>query len=85
MDATCAIQASIHVFSLVRKYVSRILGTYHSQNRILILCNSHIIFSAFNEIVLGSCADSGLQSMESVKEHGGVRRLHKLLKSSLLC
>ena len=30
MDATCAIQASIHVFSLVRKYVSRILGTYHS-------------------------------------------------------
>ncbi len=31
MDATCAIQASIHVFSLVRKYVSRILGTYHWQ------------------------------------------------------
>ena len=30
MDATCAIQASIHVFSLVRKYVSRILGTYQS-------------------------------------------------------
>ena len=30
MDATCAIQASIHVFSLVRKYVSRILGTYHA-------------------------------------------------------
>ena len=30
MDATCAIQASIHVFSLVRKYVSRILGTNHS-------------------------------------------------------
>ena len=29
MDATCAIQDSIHVFSLVRKYVSRILGTYH--------------------------------------------------------
>ena len=28
MDATCAIQESIHVFSLVRKYVSRILGTY---------------------------------------------------------
>ena len=28
MDATCAIQASIHVFSLVRKYVSRILGAY---------------------------------------------------------
>ena len=29
MDATCAIQDSIHMFSLVRKYVSRILGTYH--------------------------------------------------------
>lgn len=33
MDATCAIQASIHVFSLVRKYVSRILGTYHTRHR----------------------------------------------------
>ena len=32
MDATCAIQASIHVFSLVRKYVSRILGTYQIHN-----------------------------------------------------
>ena len=31
MDATCAIQASIHVFSLVRKYVSRILGTYQNE------------------------------------------------------
>ena len=30
MDATCAIQASIHVFSLVSKYVSRILGTYQN-------------------------------------------------------
>ena len=30
MDATCAIQDSIHVFSLVHKYVSRILGTYHT-------------------------------------------------------
>ena len=29
MDATCKIQDSILVFSLVRKYVSRILGTYH--------------------------------------------------------
>ena len=28
MDATCAIQDSIHVFNLVHKYVSRILGTY---------------------------------------------------------
>ena len=30
MDATRAIQDSIHVFSLVRKYVSRILGTYQN-------------------------------------------------------
>ena len=29
MDAACTIQDSIHVFSLVHKYVSRILGTYH--------------------------------------------------------
>jgi len=28
MDATCTIQDSIHVFNLVHKYVSRILGTY---------------------------------------------------------
>lgn len=35
MDATCAIQASIHVFSLVRKYVSRILGTYQVQSELL--------------------------------------------------
>ena len=38
MDATCAIQASIHVFSLVRKYVSRILGTYQ------VMCNIRDIF-----------------------------------------
>ena len=31
MDATCTIQDSIHVFSLVHKYVSRILGTYQLQ------------------------------------------------------
>ena len=30
MDAACTIQDSIHVFSLVRKYVSRILGTYQT-------------------------------------------------------
>ena len=31
MDAACTIQDSIHVFSLVRKYVSRILGTYQGR------------------------------------------------------
>ena len=29
MDAPCKIQRSIHVFRLIHKYVSRILGTYH--------------------------------------------------------
>ena len=33
MDAACTIQDSIHVFSLVRKYVSRILGTYQYLRR----------------------------------------------------
>ena len=28
MDASCTIQYSIHVFSLVHKYVSSFLGTY---------------------------------------------------------
>ena len=37
MDATCAIQASIHVFSLVRKYVSRILGTYQRISGVFLL------------------------------------------------
>ena len=41
MDATCAIQASIHVFSLVRKYVSRILGTYQ--------CSEGIFFSLYRK------------------------------------
>ena len=44
MDATCKIQDSILVFSLVRKYVSRILGTYHVSKTIsiTILFNSYI-------------------------------------------
>ncbi len=32
MDASCKIQRSIHVFRLVYKYVSRILGTYQKDN-----------------------------------------------------
>ena len=35
MDAACTIQDSIHVFSLVRKYVSRILGTYQFETGFL--------------------------------------------------
>ena len=43
MDATCAIQDSIHAFSLIHKYVSRILGTYQKV-RAFFLClkNPHI-------------------------------------------
>ena len=37
MDATCAIQDSIHVFNLVHKYVSRILGTYQGANPLTII------------------------------------------------
>ena len=33
MDASCKIQRSIHVFRLVYKYVSRILGTYQKPER----------------------------------------------------
>ena len=36
MDATCKIQGSIHVFRLVHKYVSRILGTYQNSLTIFI-------------------------------------------------
>ena len=34
MDATCTIQDSIHVFRLIHKYVSRILGTYRFEERV---------------------------------------------------
>ena len=34
MDATCTIQDSIHVFNLVHKYVSRILGTYQTDTEV---------------------------------------------------
>jgi len=46
MDATCTIQDSIHVFRLVHKYVSRILGTYH-RVALFIMHRSDILFSAF--------------------------------------
>ncbi len=36
MDAACTIQDSIHVFSLVHKYVSRILGTYQNSEGIFV-------------------------------------------------
>ena len=55
MDASCTIQEDIHVFSLIYKYVSRILGTYHFSEAILILKNSFILklekFNLFGMIV----------------------------------
>ena len=47
MDATCTIQDSIHVFNLVHKYVSRILGTYH-------LCRGVYVFVGRVEPVIRS-------------------------------
>ena len=47
MDATSTIQDSIHVFNLVHKYVSRILGTYH-------LCRGVYVFIARVQPVLWS-------------------------------
>ena len=34
MDASCYLQKSIHVFNLIHKYVSRILGTYQNDCRL---------------------------------------------------
>ena len=43
MDAACTIQDSIHVFSLVHKYVSRILGTYQVLPGVLYIANLKIL------------------------------------------
>ena len=45
MDATCTIQDSIHVFNLVHKYVSRILGTY--QRNSWVLFHPFIYFTSY--------------------------------------
>ena len=55
MDATCTIQDSIHVFNLVHKYVSRILGTYH-------LCRGVYVFIDWVEPVIRHAFSSGLCS-----------------------
>ena len=51
MDATCKIQDSIHAFSLVHKYVSRILGTYHFEKGRGFLCYRDV-FPNTNEILI---------------------------------
>ena len=50
MDATCAIQDSIHVFSLVRKYVSRILGTYQNASEFVIALV--FLFTSFSHFAI---------------------------------
>ena len=44
MDASCTIQDSIHVFSLVHKYVSSILGTYQSPEKALTLFFKYVFY-----------------------------------------
>ena len=56
MDATCTIQDSIHVFRLVHKYVSRILGTYQMRGTFLISCK--ILFLIIVETF--TCINTGL-------------------------
>ena len=76
MDATCTIQDSIHVFSLVHKYVSRILGTYQSLER----------FFEENETVTtdmtyGESWDFIKSGENSLKRHTNVNLLIKRLKA----
>ena len=64
MDAACTIQDSIHVFSLVHKYVSRILGTYHFPKAFCLssyldICSSclMIIFLTISPPIEPACLD----------------------------
>ena len=50
MDATCTIQDSIHVFNLVHKYVSRILGTYHLPACLLIFVFHYVVHAAIEDL-----------------------------------
>ena len=70
MDATCAIQDSIHVSSLVRKYVSRILGTYQApgfsipfwQEDLAYFMNLSI--ASFNAMIASSSPSSTASTMQ---------------------
>ncbi len=53
MDATCTIQDSIHVFSLVHKYVSRILGTYQNYPGSIFMSNEIVARTASYSVRLG--------------------------------
>ena len=56
MDASCTIQDSIHVFSLVHKYVSSILGTYQIsggfQNNFFYYVIYHAIYYDILQVLL---------------------------------
>ena len=43
MDATSTIQDSIHVFNLVHKYVSRILGTYQIVSGVFLFYSNNML------------------------------------------
>ena len=77
MDATCAIQASIHVFSLVRKYVSRILGTYQRPFRASFVL-SYLLILELGKDTCGFCIDHILRYVR-------VSRIPGLLKRDLIC
>ena len=70
MDAACTIQDSIHVFSLVRKYVSRILGTYQSLATIGGALHSLLGFlfavSSMQEEIKDLCSISPLDNLHSL-------------------
>ena len=63
MDATCTIQDSIHMFNLVHKYVSRILGTYHINVRGF--CYDGLVFTP---CVPGVCDKIGDYVQKSTKK-----------------
>jgi len=66
MDASCKMQGSIHMFRLVHKYVSRILGTYHLQVRasfILCISRQSELTHAAHELDVGLVTSQSMRSM----------------------
>ena len=74
MDATCAIQASIHVFSLVRKYVSRILGTYQKCGGLFMSVTNSGIWTVFLSGIFSGAEDTGKSIAAKISETGGSMR-----------
>lgn len=65
MDATCTIQDSIHVFSLVHKYVSRILGTYQHGQGVFMSQSQKSLKIVFS--VTGTSASDRPQKIRTIK------------------